>query len=237
MGENPHEHHRQRLKARFQKHGLESFDSHQVLELLLFYAIPRKDTNELAHRLIDHFGSLTAVLEASTEELCRVEGIGEHSASLINLCGHLIKRYYTEKRDGAKSFSGVNEIGEFLVPLFMHDRNERAVVISLNSRWEMLGCDTISEGTVNATEAHTRTIVETALRRNATAIILAHNHPDGFALPSQADINITRRLAQSLQIVDVCLIDHILVSGGEFVSLRQTPHYAPMFSGRLEPTV
>ncbi|MBR2407043.1 MAG: RadC family protein [Clostridia bacterium] len=230
MSNNLHDGHRQRLKERFSKHGLDPFENHQVLELLLCYVIPRKDTNEIAHRLLKEFGSFPAVFEASAHELCRVEGIGPQSAELITFCGQLIKRYQTEKRNTIRSFASIDAVGAYLLPLFVGERNEKAVVMSLNNRWELLGCDVLSTGTLTGTEARTREIVEIALRRKAVGVILAHNHPAGFATPSPQDVETTRKLASNLRLMDVPLLDHLVFSQTEFYSLRKSPHYAPLFS-------
>lgn len=228
--ENLHAGHRERLKERFREGGLESFNEHQVLELLLFYAIPRKDTNEMAHRLIKHFGSLPEVLDAPVQELCTVEGIGAHAASLIHFSGELVKRYHVEKQSNVKAFAGIDAVGEYLKPQFMNEANEKAIVVCLNNRWELRGCETLSKGTLTATDARAREIIEIAFRHKATSIVLAHSHPSGFAVPSSQDIETTRRLVYSLQLVELQLMDHLIFSHDEFVSMRQTPSIAPLFS-------
>ena len=184
----------------------------------------------MAHLLIDRFGSLPDVLDARVEELCTVPGIGLHAASLIHFCGQLMKRYHVEKQKNVKSFAGVEAVGEYLKPQFMGDVNEKAIVVLLNNRWELLGCTTLSTGTLTSTDARAREIVELALRHHATSVILAHNHPSGFAVPSPQDIDTTRRLIYGLELVDVNLLDHLVFSNDEFVSMRQTPSIAPLFS-------
>ncbi len=225
-----HNGHRVRLKERFAKSGLETFDNHQVLELLLFYAIPRKDTNELAHRLMDTFGGLPQVLEASKEDLCRVDGIGQHCASLIMFCGQLLKRYHFEKVSNITVFNNVQAMGDYLRPIFLNEKNEKSVILLVNNRWELLACETLANGTLTSTEAHARTIVETALRHRATGVVLAHNHPAGYATPSAADIQTTRRIRDALALVEVEVLDHLIFSQDDYVSMRQTPQHAPLFS-------
>ncbi len=239
MANDIHSGHRERLKARFIKDGLESFEPHQVLELLLFYAIPRRDTNPLAHDLIETFGSLPAVLEATPAELCKVKGIGPHAASLISLCGQLVARHQQEKRRKVDTFESVEMIGEYLRPLFINERREKAVLVCLNNRMELLNCSVLSTGTITETDARARDIVELALRYQATNVVLAHNHPAGFAKPSTADLGTTRYLVKSLAMVDIHLLDHFIFAPDDYVSLRRTPQYAPIFpnafSGRQEP--
>lgn len=224
-----HDGHRRRLTERFLKTGLESFEDHQVLELMLFYTIPRKDTNELAHLLLKKFGSLSAVLEASVKELCGVDGIGPHSASLINFCGQLLRRYYLDKRENVRTFTNVEQIGEYLRPLFLNEKNEKTVVLCVNNRWELLGCVTLSVGTITSTDLRTREVIEVALEHHATGIILAHNHPAGFAIPSQQDLAVTRQLVENLRPAELLVLDHFIFSPNDYTSMRQSPHYAPLF--------
>ncbi len=234
MSDGIHSGHRERLKARFAKDGLSSFEAHQVLELLLFYALPRKDTNPLAHELIRTFGSLPAVLEASPEDLCRVKGVSMHTASLISLCGQLGARHQQEKRRNITKFEDLEDIGEYLLPLFINQKREKAVLICLNNRWELLNCSVLSTGTITETDARARDIVELALRYQATNVVLAHNHPAGFAAPSSADLNTTRFLAKSLELVEIRLLDHVIFSPHEYMSLRRSPQYAPLFPGSIK---
>lgn len=234
MAGGVHEGHRERLKARFLKSGLDSFNSHQVLELLLFYAIPRKDTNPLAHELLDTFGGLPEVLDASVEELCRVKGISEHSATLIVLCGQLLKRYHSEKRKERTKFTSIDSVGEYLFPMFLNERCEKAVVLCLNNRWELLGCTVLSTGTLTGTEARAREIIEIAMKHQATNVILAHNHPAGFAMPSGQDISTTRYLRKALKLMDLTLLDHLIFSPDDFTSFRQSPRYSAIFSEKID---
>lgn len=229
MPKGVHDGHRRRLTDRFLKTGLESFEDHQVLELMLFYTIPRKDTNELAHLLLKEFGSLSAVLEASIKELCRVDGIGPHSASLINFCGQLLRRYYLDKRENVRAFTSIEQIGEYLRPLFLNEKNEKTIIVCVNNRWELLGCVTLSVGTITTTDLRTREVMEAAFEYHATGIILAHNHPAGFATPSEHDLLATRKLIEDLRPAEVYVLDHLIFSANDYTSMRQSPHYAPLF--------
>ncbi len=230
MAQSLHDGHRKRLKDRFLKHGLDAFENHEILEFLLFYALARKDTNEIAHRLLKEFGSLPAVLEADHDALCRVEGISAHSASLIRLCNQLFARYEAEKMTSVRTFSDIDHVANYLKPFFVGEATEKAMVVCTNNRFELLGCDVLSTGTVTTTEARTREIVECALRRKATGIILAHNHPSGFASPSPEDVQITGRLVQNLRAMEIAVIDHLIFSGSGYMSLRKSPQFAPLFS-------
>ncbi len=234
MKDSVHEGHRERLKARFIKHGLSSFEPHQVLELLLFYAIPRKDTNPIAHELLDTFGSLTAVLEAPVRDLCKVNGISEHSATLIRLGGELLKRYEEELQANVKSFSNIEEIAAYLKPHFRGETKEKALMLCLNNRNELLNCCVLSIGGIVNTDASLREIVEQCVKYQTTRIVLAHNHPAGNTAPSPDDITTTRKVIESLRILEVSVIDHLIFARDGYLSMRQTPHFAPLFSGMLD---
>lgn len=230
MSNGIHDGHRERLKARFLEHGLESFEPHQVLELLLFYSIPRRDTNPLAHELLKTFGTLPAVLDADVRDLCRVKGISEHSATLLRLCGQLLKRYHHEKLNKCTTFSTVEEIGEYLYPQFVNESVEKTIMLSFNNRWDLLGCDVLSTGTVSCTDARLREIIANALRHQATGVVLAHNHPAGFAVPSTQDLNTTRDINKALKMVDIDLLDHMVFAREDYISMRQSPTFAALFS-------
>ena len=233
MSQSVHDGHRERLKNRFINYGLDSFESHQVLELLLFYAIPRKDTNPLAHELLNTFGNLPTVLDASVKDLCKVKGISEHSATLIKLCGEMLRRYEHEIQSGVKAFACLDEIGAYLQPRFRGEQREMSILVCLNNRSELLGAPILSTGGLVSTEAKLREIIEQSVIHQATRVVLAHNHPAGFATPSGADISTTRRIIDSLKIVEVEVVDHMIFAKDDYISLRQTPQYAPLFSGMV----
>ena len=222
-----HDGHRQRLKNRFLKEGLDNFEELQVLELLLFYCIPRQDTNPLAHRLLDHFGSLTQVLEATPEELKKVPGIGESVATFLPLVTS-VSRYYLVNRDSSTLIlPDLDSCGRYLVPRFYGRRNETVFLLCLDAKCKVLCCKEVGEGSVNSAAVPIRRIVEMALGANATSVVLAHNHPSGVALPSGEDVQTTRRLAMALSSVEITLVDHIVVADGDYVSLYQSGAYHP----------
>lgn len=230
MASSIHDGHRERLKQKFLKHGLASFESHEVLELLLFYAIPRCDTNPIAHRLINEFGSLAGVLDASAEDLCRVEGIGSSAAALIVLFREVLERYLVEKQTPPPSLNSLQEIAAYLEPYFFTETKEKAIALYFNGRREVLGCVTLSRGSIVGTEATARDIAENAFRLNATGVVLAHNHPVGDAAPSTQDVETTRSLVASLRPMNIELIDHLIFAPNSYFSLRGDPHLAPLFS-------
>ena len=217
-----HDGHRQRLKERFLEEGLDGFTQIQALELALFYCIPRKDTNPIAHELLEHFGGLSQVLEAPVEELARVPGMGESSAAFLRLITELGRYYLVHRSSQASVLPTLEHCAEYLVPRFFGRRVETVFLLCLDAKCKVLCCKEVGEGSVNSTGISVRKIVETALGANATSVVLAHNHPSGVALPSGEDIQTTRRIAMALSTVEITLVDHIVVADGDYVSMAQS---------------
>lgn len=222
-----HDGHRQRLRERFLKEGLDSFTQEQVVELLLFYSIPRIDTNEIAHNLVNHFGSLSQVLEAPVAELKKVPGIGDNSAVLLHLIAEVARYYQVNRTMNEKVLNTIEKCGSFLLPYFVGRRNETVFLLCLDAKCKLLCCREISEGSVNAASISIRKVVETALAANATSVVLAHNHPSGVAMPSGDDVATTHRIAAALQAVDVYLADHLVISDDDYVSMVHSRLYTP----------
>ncbi|HIY21025.1 MAG TPA: DNA repair protein RadC [Candidatus Flavonifractor merdigallinarum] len=220
-----HDGHRQRLKTEFLARP-DSFPDHKVLELLLFYANPRSDTNPLAHDLMEHFGSLAGVLDATPEELQKVKGVGEHAAVLLKCVKELGGRYLTARASLEDIVDGTTTACALLRPSFFGARNERVCVLCMDGKHKVLGVRQVAEGNVNAVEVTTRLIVEAALSLNATSLILAHNHVSGLAFPSPEDKATTRHLYEVLSRVGVELLDHLIFSDDDAVSLRDSGFFA-----------
>ena len=220
-----HEGHRQRLKERFVREGLDNFEQLQVLELLLFYAIPRRDTNPIAHGLLDRFGSLARVLDAPVSELRKVEGVSDGTAQYLHLLMELIRFYSVNDCSTARVLTTVEACGEYLTPYFTARRNETVFLLNLDSKCKVISCEMVGEGSVNSAGVPIRRIVEMALGANATSVVLAHNHPSGIALPSDEDRATTMRLANALAAVEITLVDHIVVADGDYVSMAQSGYY------------
>lgn len=220
--------HRQRVKDRFLAEGLEHFDESHVLELLLFYGIPRIDTKPIAKALIAQFGSFSQVMEASHEELMKVEGIGENAATYLNLI-NAVGRYYLVNRDSnARVLATTEQCGRFLVPYFHRLRDETVFMLCLDAKCKLLCCREVGKGSVNSANVSTRRVLEIALGVNASSVILAHNHPSGLAVPSGDDLVTTERIARVLAAVDIVLADHIVVADEDFVSMVQSGLYTPL---------
>lgn len=208
-----HDGHRERLRSRFIEHGLDNFNELNALELLLFYAIPRRDTNGIAHALLDRFGSLSAVFSASQEELQDVEGIGENAAALIRLIPQIMKKAATGSAEKKRKIKNSRDAAQYLRPRFMYEDDELFIVLFLDSHRNVIRCEEMSRGTVNAVEVNVRRVVEFALKYKASSLIIAHNHPDGNLMNSAEDDYITRQLSNSLSMVGIKLCDHIIFSG------------------------
>ncbi len=222
-----HDGHRQRLWERLAKEGLDHFSEVQVLELLLFYCIPRQDTNVLAHELVKQFGSLAQVLETGPEELKKVKGIGDKAATFLNLIPSLSRYYQSNKNNTAKILKSLTDCGGYLANRLLGRSNELVVLLCLDAKCKVLCCQELVEGSVNCASVSVRRVVEAALGVNATTVVLAHNHPSGIALPSAEDVATTRRIAAALAAVDVALADHVVVADGDYISMVQSGYYRP----------
>ena len=220
-----HAGHRQRLKERFLREGLDNFEEHQVLELLLFYGIPQRDTNEIAHELIRKFGSLSKVLEATPEELAEVKYVGDNVTTLFRLITEVARYYQVNCAIREMILPTIDACGRYLVPFFHGRQNETVFLLCLDAKCKVLSCEKVGEGSVNSAGIPVRKIVEMALKANATSVILAHNHPSGLAIPSGEDIQTTRRVALALDAVEIGLVDHIIVADSDWVSLSQSELY------------
>lgn len=221
MDKNSHRGHRERVKKRVLKEGLDSFEEHQILELLLFYCIPMKDTNELAHQLIDTFGSLNGVLDASPSDLSKKSGITENTALFLSLIPSLARRYEHGKFKKKEILSSTSSAGKYAVSLFTGRLYEVFYVICLDTQNKVNQATLLHEGTINEAPVYPRLIVETALRHQAASIILAHNHPGGRLEPSQADINVTEKIKTAMEAISIAVVDHIIVANDSYYSFAE----------------
>ena len=228
-----HAGHRQRLKERFRKEGLENFDELYVLELLLYYCITRKDTNPIAHDLLNKFGSLQRVLEADKKELMQIEGIGEHAAVFLSLIREVGRYYQVQSSQIGNILTSVDQCGKFMRPYFFGRDKETVYLLCLDAKCKVLCCKKVEEGSVNSANISVRKVVEAALSANASSVVLGHNHPGGLALPSGEDVQTTKRLSNALQLVDITLVDHLIFADNDFVSVAQSGLYSPFETFKL----
>ena len=231
MSQSVHDGHRDRMRQEILSKGIdEKTPPHKVLEFLLFYSISRKDTNELAHNLLNRFGSLSAVLDAPIESLMSVDGIGERSAMLIKSIMPIARIYLNQKSDDKVGFSGLDEIGEFALRHYAGITDERAGIVSLDGRGKLLGFDFVAKGDISSVGLSFRDVINCLLSHDAAAAVLVHNHPSGIALPSLRDELLTDSLASTLKNIGIYLIDHIIIGAGDFVSMAQSKDYSHIFS-------
>ncbi len=224
-----HNGHRGRVKNKFLSEGLDRFEPHEVLEILLYYAIPLKDTNPIGHALLRKFGSLSAVFDAPIEELIQVEGIGKSAATLIKLIPQLCRRYQENlERDKNWIFS-YDEAGKYLITKFIGRSDEVIILMLLDSKNRMIYCGVVNEGTATTANIYVKKIVKLAVQYNAVYAILSHNHPSGNCMPSKQDISSTQWIYEALLTIEVKLIDHIIVSGSDYLSIAKSRIMSDIF--------
>ncbi len=232
MGENKgiHDGHRDRVRDRFLSEGLEGFRDHQVMELLLFYGIPRKDTNEVAHKLIDRFDSFSGVFDATYDSLVEC-GLSKTCASFIKLIPAVCSRYYVDKYKSKNKTTQINSdnIGECVLPYFIGKDEEQVLLILLDPKGNRLFCDIISSGAFSAAELNFRKIMQLCVKYKAYGAVLAHNHPSGLALPSEQDIRVTKKLKSSLASIDVRLMDHLIVADLDYCPMSELENCEDIF--------
>ena len=230
--ENPHAGHRQRRKELFKQYGLDAFADHEALELLLYYAIPRADTNPMAHDLMRRYGDLNRLFKAPMRELQEVAGLGENAAILVRLVSELCRRSQLAGYKPGLAIPSAYAAGEFFTRYFWNESREIVVELCLDGKRKMLALHRLSEGGTSGASLSPRDAARLALNSNAVFVYLAHNHPSGVALPSEEDWAVTYAVQRSLAAVDVQLLDHIIVADDDFVSLAAS---GADFSGGQEP--
>ena len=217
-----HDGHRERLRQAFLENGLSGFNSINALELLLSYSIPRRDTNPIAHALLDRFGSLREVFDASEQELCEVEGVGPNTAALLCLVPQIMRKSAVEKAAELSFVQTTQNAKDYLMPYFLYERDEKLMMLCLDSQKRVIKCQELSRGVVNAVTVDVRRVLETALKNRAVSVILAHNHPDGAAVNSREDDMTTGQISQALRTVGISLTDHLIFAAEGTFSYRDS---------------
>lgn len=217
-----HDGHRARVKREFLAIGIDHFSETRILELVLFYSRRQGDVNPLAHELLNTFGSLAGVMDASPEDLMAVPGVGENTAVLLKLFPAMISRYMLSRTDPKAIITDAASIRELLAPYFFSARNEMTYLACLDGKRKLLGVRKIGEGEPNAIDISPRQLAMVALSLNASSVVLAHNHPSGVATPSKEDTSTTRYLIQVLAGVSIELYDHVIFADGDMVSFRES---------------
>ncbi len=207
-----HKDHRKRIKERYMQTGFEGFSNHEVLELLLFYVISRKDVNPLAHQLINRFGSVSGVMDAPYDELVGMEGLGDAAATYLKMFPKICRLYLVDKQKTEKSYTNITAVRQYLQPKFVGETREKLYLLLFDNGMHLLACECIAEGNQNTVHLPTRYMASLALKYQATGAILAHNHPNGMPYPSESDLSLTYELGKFLEQLDVILVEHLIFS-------------------------
>lgn len=227
--DNPHKNHRARLRETFRNAGVDGMPDHNILEFLLFYSIPRKDTNELAHKLIAEFGSLSRVFDATYEQLLEIDGMGESSALLISQIPGICRRYIEGKSTGKVNLSDPKDAQNYLKDKFYGCKTEMFYLLCLDSYGNLINCCKVAQGTPGTVLVDKRTVMQTACRNDADKVILAHNHPNGIAVPSREDLELTNDFSSMLSTVGIRVVDHIIVADNDTISLVSVDKFKRLF--------
>lgn len=219
--ENPHSGHRQRIRQKFITNSFEGFADHEILELLLFYSNPRRDTNELAHKMIKEFGTFHTLLEANPKEIMNRCGVSETTAVLVSMIIPMYRRYASGKWEKRIQLDTSSKAGNFAISLFAGEPMECFYLICLDNQRRLIYPELISRGTINEAQIYPRTIVKTALKHNSASVILCHNHPAGLLAASQSDIAATKSIISALEPIHIDVIDHIIVAGEAYLSFSE----------------
>ena len=229
---NIHKGHREKVKQRYYESGLDSMPDHNILELLLFFGIPQKDTNPLAHELIDKFGSFSGVLEADFNDLRSVKGMTDSAACLLTLFLPVYKRYAKDLSKKRKVFKDAKDVADYLRPLFLDtNNNERLYALCLDSQDRLVACRVISDGDIDSSALDTRKLASIVLEVKAKKVILSHNHPNGSLVPSKADSIATQHTFELLRLLKVQLADHIIITDKSYFSMMKSPGHIHLFYG------
>ena len=217
--QNIHAGHRERLRERFSRSGLDDFADHEVLELLLTYAIPRVDVNATAHHLIERFGSVAGAMDALSEELCEIQGIGPAAAQFLTMLPCVFRRYALNKCEPGEPMDTLAKIGEFLHAKYTGITFERVYLLLFDNSMRLIDCCHLDDGAVNSSKVTVRRVVELCMFKHASCAVLAHNHPLGLAIPSGADIEVTRSVENALEAVGMNFLEHIIVTENSYAPI------------------
>lgn len=224
---NIHAGHRKRIRERFCL-SKESFSDHELLELMLCYAIPRSNTNETAHFLLDRFRSLEGVVNADIKSLQSIDGVGENASVLVTLIGETIRRIARQSCSAPKSYQNTQDLIAHIQRQFVGATVEKLYLFLFDNGLKLLGCVCLSEGIVNLVRIEPRVIMEHAIRHGASAVVLAHNHPGGVAVPSSEDVTSTHLLQTMLGKMNLELLEHFVIAGDRYLPILSCPNGTPI---------
>ena len=207
--------HRQRLRDKFLDNGLDTFSDSEVVEMLLVLGTPRKDCKEAARAALEHFGSLSAVLDASPAALQQVGGIGSKNSFAVSFVQAVSRRYLKQRLTDKEYVHSSREVADYLVHSMRDLKREVFIAIFLDASHGIINSQIIAEGTIASNTIYPRELIKPALDHHAAALVVAHNHPSGNLMPSEADINLTRQLFQACALMHIQLLDHLIIGAGE----------------------
>lgn len=218
---NEHSGHRERMRERFLHTHFDGFEEHQILEMILYYVYPRTDTNPLAHRLLNTFGSISAIFDAPVDRLVEA-GLTKNAATFLVMLPDISRVYLDDRNNNRSKIIDFDKLGDYFISKFIGRDEEAMILLLTDAKGKEIYSGVVSKGSFHASEAPVRKIVDLSMRYNAATAVIAHNHPSGVALPSMADINATSDISKALGFVGVLLFDHLIVSDDDYVSLRET---------------
>ena len=226
---NIHAGHRERVRDNVLENGFKQLEDHRLLELLLFYSIPRGDTNDIAHRLLNEFGSLSEVIKASPDRLIKVSGIGMNSAIQLSAIGELCVRSLKDGVVKKTAYKNKEDIIKLVRSNYLNESIERLLLVCFDSGMRLKYFGFLSEGDSISTDIDFKQLVSKIVEHDAGFVVIAHNHPEGEAAPSAADIATTSSISVMLRKLNVVLADHIILNSDSTYSMREDPNYANMF--------
>lgn len=221
VSENVHEFHRERMRAKYIESHFKGFEDHEVIEFLLFYAVPRRDTNELAHRLINEYGSLINLFEADPVDVQKRCKVSEKTAIMVTMAPHIVRRYFQAQNCERDELNNSRLIGKYVISLLSARAYEAFYCVCLDTKRRVIGSALLSEGSKTQTEIYPRQVVECALKYRASGIVIAHNHPSTDLLPSSSDESCTQTIKRIVEAIDIDLIDHVIVGGNKYYSFAE----------------
>ena len=224
-----HAGHRERVRENVLKNGFEQLEDHKLLELLLFYSIPREDTNELAHRLLKEFHSLAGVVKASPKQLQKVLGVGSNTAVLLSGMGELCLRVLKEGNIKKTPYLNYEELLNLVKSHYISESKERFLLVCLDSGFRLKLVEFISEGDSVSVDFDIKKLVSKVLECDASIVVIAHNHPNGNPMPSGSDVDVTASVSVMLRKMNISLFDHIIIGEDNHYSMRKQPEFSNLF--------
>lgn len=218
---NTHEGHRSRLRKRYLDSGLDNFQDHEILEMILFNCYTRRNTNDIAHKLIDSFGSISAVFDAPVDALIEC-GVSESVATYLHMIPDICRVYFDDRNKSKHKIITMDMLGEYFVNKFIGRTDECIYLLLMDAKEKEVFCGVVSSGTTTSSDVSMRKIVDLAMRYNATYAVVSHNHPSGVAIPSKADVAMTYAVYNTLSSIGVQLVDHVIVADDEYLSFRES---------------